>query len=361
MTARFALPLFRLIAALLVALLGNAAQAQSTSNSTLPAPSVPLPQIVPVAPGDIPLQNPAPAPSDAPANSAGTTPITSVTTPVVVPAAQADQAPTLLTPARVQTGCSLRDYGISVERGQLAAAIYNTCSGFSLHKPTVLMPFTYSPRYDGKESEFVFQISAKAQLWDYGPGAIYFAYSQKSFFQVYNTTKSKPFRENNFNPEVFTRIPKPFGFLPSWSFDIGAEHESNGNELPDSRSYNRVYFQPYWARGREVWQLKTWYRLPEDKNRAIDDPKRDDNPDLSDYTGHAELRYRRDFPWRNSLLDVMVRGNTATGRGAIQADYSVEIGPVGALFVRVFNGYAESLIDYNRSVTRVGIGIALQR
>lgn len=329
--------------------------------SAMSAAAASLPQVVPVATGDQPLQNPAPAPDSAPANSAGTTPVTNVTTPVVVPATSPDQAPILLTPKRVQTGCSLRDYGAPVERGQTASSIYNTCSGFSLHKPTFVMPFTYSPRYDGSESELVFQLSAKMQLWDYGPGALYFGYSQKSFFQVYNANDSKPFRENNFNPEVFTRIPKPFSILPNWSFDLGAEHESNGRDLPDSRSYNRIYFQPYWVRGREVWQLKTWYRLPEKQGRAANDPKRDDNPDLSDYTGHAELRYRRDFPWRNSLLDVMVRGSTDTGRGAVQIDYSVEIGPVGALFVRAFNGYDESLIDYNRSVTRVGVGIALQR
>lgn len=351
----------RLWLALCLAAAAGTAAAQSTSTAVQAVPAAPLPQVVPSAPGDVPLKNPAPAPADAPADSAGTSPITNVTKPVVVPAASPDQAPVLLTPQRVQTGCSLRDYGISVERGQLAAAIYNTCSGFSLHKPTFLMPFSYSPRYDGRESEFVFQISAKAQLWDYGPGALYFGYSQKSFFQVYNSSQSKPFRENNFNPEVFTRIPKPFAFAPNWSFDVGLEHESNGNELPDSRSYNRLYVQPYWVHGREVWQLKAWYRLPEKQGRPADDPNRDDNPDLSDYTGYAELRYRRDFPWRKALLDVMVRGNADTGRGAVQADYSIEIGPVGAAFMRVFNGYGESLIDYNRSVTRIGVGIALQR
>ncbi len=341
-------------------LFSQALAAQTTAAST-PAPVVPVPQTIPAEPGDIPLQNPAPAPADAPANSAGTTPVTNVSEPVVLPSGAPGQAPILLAPRRVQTGCSLRDYGAPVERGQLAAAIYNTCSGFSLHKPTLLLPLTYSPRFDGKEAEFIFQISAKAQLWDYGPGALYFGYSQKSFFQLYNTDKSKPFRENNFNPELFTRISKPLRILPNWSFDLGLEHESNGNALPDSRSYNRIYFQPYWTRGREVWQLKTWYRLPEERGRAETDAKRDDNPDLSEYTGYMELRYRRDFPWRNSLIDVMVRGSTVTGRGAIQADYSVEIGPVGSFFVRVFNGYAESLIDYNRSVTRVGVGVALQR
>lgn len=358
MIDRFAAPLFTAGVFLIASFATGQAVALTDASSATPVAATPLPQAVPVALGNVPLQNPAPVPRGAPANSAS---ITNVSLPVVVPASNPAQAPTLLTPKRVQTGCSLRDYGAPVARGQLAAAVYNTCSGFSLHKPMILLPFTYSPRFDGRESEVLFQISGKAQLWDYGPGALYFAYSQKSYFQVYNSDDSKPFRENNFNPEFFTRIPKPFGFIPNWSFDFGLEHESNGRDLPDSRSYNRLYFQPYWSRGREVWQLKAWYRLPEDDNRAADDPKRDDNPDLSLYTGYTELRYRRDFPWRNSLIDVMVRGNVNTGRGAVQADYSFELGPVGSLFVRVFNGYAESLIDYNRSVTRVGVGVALQR
>ena len=45
----------------------------------------------------------------------------------------------------------------------------------------------------------------------------------------------------------------------------------------------------------------------------------------------------------------------------LKVDFSTEIGRLGAVFVRVFNGYGESLIDYNRSVTRIGVGVALQR
>jgi|GEM_PF-648266 len=325
------------------------------------APATALPQALPAAVGDVPLQNPAPAPADAPADSAGTTPPTDVTSPVVIPATSADATPVLLTPKRLQLGCSLRDYGAPVERGQIASSIFNTCSGFSLHKPTFLLPLSYSPSYRGTQSEFIFQFSAKAQLWDFGPGALYFGYSQKSFFQLYNQDESKPFRESNFNPELFSRLPSPIKLLPNLSFDLGLEHESNGQALPDSRSYNRVYIQPYWSRGRQVVQLKAWWRLPEDQNRPLNDPKRDDNPDLGRFYGYTELHYRRDFPWRNSLVDVMLRGNAQTGLGAAQIDYSVETGPVGALFVRVFHGYGESLIDYNRSITRVGVGIALQR
>ena len=329
--------------------------------NTAPVATESLPTEVPAAPGNQALQNPAPAPASAPTNSVSVTPPTTAVISVVSAPVTAGAAPVLETPRRVQTGCSLRDYGAPVERGQLAAAIYNTCSGFSLHKPGFLLPATYSDLYHGRESEFIFQFSGKVQLWDFGPGALYFSYSQKSFFQVFNSQKSKPFRENDYNPELFSRVPHPFSLLPNWSFDIGAEHESNGEDLPKSRSYNRLFLAPYWSQGRQAVQLKAWWRLPEDKSRAANDPNRDDNPDLGSYYGYTELHYRRDFLYRNQLIDLMLRGNALTGRGAIQADYSVEIGPVGSLFVRVFNGYGESLIDYNRSVFRVGVGLALQR
>lgn len=324
-----------------------------------PTPVVAVPTEVPTAPGDVPLENPAPVGADTPANSAGATP---PGTPVpVIPARRLDATPVMVTPERVQTGCSLRDYGAPVERGQIASAVFNTCSGVSLHKANFLAPYSYSPSYDGGESEVIFQISGKAQLWDFGPGALYFGYSQRSYFQAFNEKRSKAFRETNYNPELFVRLPKPLAVLPHWSFDAGLEHESNGQDLPDSRSFNRLYFSPYWSHGRRAVQLKTWWRLPEDDDRPATDPKRDDNPDLGDYYGYTELRYRQDFPWRNQLVDVMLRGNAVTGRGAVQVDYSIEIGSVGALFLRVFNGYGESLIDYNHSVTRVAVGIALQR
>lgn len=324
-----------------------------------PTPVVARPTEAPAAPGDVPLENPAPVGLDTPPNSAGAT---AMTGPVpVVPARRPDATPVLVTPERVQTGCSLRDYGAPVRRGQIASAIFNTCAGVSLHKPNFLLPFSYSPAYDGAESEFIFQISGKAQLWDFGPGALYFGYSQRSYFQVFNAKKSKAFRETNYNPELFVRVPKPFERIPNWSFDTGIEHESNGQDLPESRSYNRLYFAPYWSYGRRAVQLKTWWRLPEDSNRAATDPKRDDNPDLGDYYGYGELHYRQDLPWRNQLVDLMLRGNAQTGRGAIQLDYSIEIDTVGALFLRVFNGYGESLIDYNHPITRVAVGIALQR
>jgi len=339
----------------------QAAAAQVVAAEAAAATTVaPLPLSIPTAPGDQALQNPAPAAPDAPADSASTSAPTESLSVQVLPADTPDAAPELVSPQRVQLGCSLRDYGAPVERGQLAAAIFNTCSGFSLHKPTFLT-VSYSPRFEGEQTEVVFQFSGKAQVWDFGPSKLYFAYTQKSFFQMFNEKRSKAFRESNYNPELFLRVPRPLKVLPNWSLDAGIEHESNGADLPDSRSYNRLYAAPYWTFGRQAVRLKAWWRIPEDKDRDPGDPKRDDNPDIGSYYGYSELTYRRDFDRNNTLLDVTLRGNPNTGRGAVQVDVSTEVGRLGAVFIRAFNGYGDSLIDYNRSVTRLSVGIAIQR
>lgn len=359
LAAVFALPLHPALAEEASA---PTAAAEPAPGTAAPAEAIAtLPTRLPAAPGDLPLENPAPAPLDAPSYSAGVTAPTLAPVPVLLPPATPDAAAVLKSPRRVQTGCSLRDYGAPVERGQIASAVFNTCSGFSLHKPTFILPLSYSPRFPARESEFIFQFSGKVQLWDFGPGALYFGYSQRSYFQVFNEKRSKLFRESDYNPELFVRLPRPTALLPNWSLDAGFEHESNGQDLPGSRSYNRLFLAPYWLRGRNAVQLKAWWRIPEDKDLPIGDPSRDDNPDLGSYTGYTELHFRRDVDWKSQLFDLMLRGNLLTGRGAVQLDYSLEIGPLGSVFLRLFNGYGESLIDYNRSVTRIALGVALQR
>jgi phospholipase A1 len=334
------------------------ARAQAAAAAT--ATVTPLLLSILNAPGDQGLQNPAPAAPDEPADSASAAAPTNSQRVQVLPGTTPDAPPELLSPRRVQPGCSLRDYGAPVDRGQLAAAIFNTCSGFSLHKP-IFLTVSYSPRYESEQTEVVFQFSGKAQVWDFGPSKLYFAYTQRSFFQMFNEKRSKAFRESNYNPELFLRVPKPLKALPNWSIDVGLEHESNGADLPQSRSYNRIYVAPDWIFGQQAVRLKAWWRIPEDKSRASDDPKRDDNPDLGTYYGYSEISYRRDFDRNNTLLDVTLRGNPNTGRGAVQVDVSTEVGRLGAVFIRAFNGYGDSLIDYNRSVTRLSVGLAIQR
>jgi len=232
--------------------------------------------------------------------------------------------------------------------------------GLSLHKPMSLLPLTYSGRYPGNNSEVLFSVSLKFRVHKSVP--LYFAYSQKSFFQALNGSQSKPFRENNFNPEAFFRL-KPKHPEQWWHLaaDLGIEHESNGQSLPDSRSWDRLYVAPYWQREKTLVYWKWWWRIPEQQKRPETDPKRDDNPNIQDFLGYSELKIQQQL-FDHHQISSTLRFNPTTGRGSAGVVYTVP-GPGDGFFwtFYAFNGYGESLLDYDRSVTRVGVGISVAR
>lgn len=231
--------------------------------------------------------------------------------------------------------------------------------GLSFHKPIYLLPLTWSDDFQGDETELIFQISLKQRLFNRN---FFFGYTQKSFWQVYNTDDSRPFRETNYNPEFFYRWKPEWHSAPGLGFDVGIDHESNGSELPESRSWNRLIGAAFYETGRQLLHLRLWYRLPEDDDREIDDPKRDDNPDIYRYYGYGELRWqRRLFGESGHSAAVMLRGNPSTGYGAVSVNYSAPFSDWAFWNLSIWHGYGESLIDYDRSTTRIGLGFMLAR
>jgi phospholipase A1 len=231
--------------------------------------------------------------------------------------------------------------------------------GLSLHKPMFVLPVTWSEDYHGRSTEILFDISLKQRLFGI---PLYFGYTQKSFWEAFNSSRSSPFRETDFNPELFYRwVPENQKAWHHTGLDAGFEHESNGRSLPDSRSWNRFYLSPFQAAGEHVVYWKWWWRVPEDGSKPPNDPGRDDNPDIQDYYGYSELHFEQQV-FDQHLIHAMVRLNPATGRGAFNLQYSVpNSGNEFFWMFYLWQGYGESLIDYNRSITRVGIGVMLAR
>lgn len=239
-----------------------------------------------------------------------------------------------------------------------AYSILSSVKGLSTHRPSYVFPVTYSADYSGENTEMVFQISAKQRVFG---SNFYVAYTQKSFWQYLNQDKSSPFRETNYGPELFYRwIPESRAFN-RWAADFGLEHESNGRSIGESRSWNRLYIAPFHAKGKHLAYLKFWYRIPEGDASSETNPNGDDNPDLVDYVGHGELSYSQQIGGKQ-LLTGWLRGNPATGKGAIAFTWSIP-SPGGYAFygATVFHGYGESLIDYDTKITRLMIGLLLAR
>lgn len=225
-----------------------------------------------------------------------------------------------------------------------------------LHRLNYVLPLTWpEDSHDSDDAELKFQISLLHQV---GQTPFYLGYTQVAYWRWFDTERSRPFREINFNPEVWYRFDR--GRLPvDWlGVDVGYEHESNGEGVADSRSWDRFYLRPWFEEGRWRGQLKLWYRLPEDPKKAPDDPSGDDNPDILDYYGHHEARLAYRFSGGDRLA-VTTRYAYSDDRGSVKLDYAIATDGDGYFFFQLFSGYGESLQTYRASRTRIGVGFAL--
>lgn len=215
--------------------------------------------------------------------------------------------------------------------------------------------------FDNLEAKF--QLSVKTTLFDnllLRDDAIQFGFTAASFWQMYNKELSSPFRETNYEPEVFWLAPMdwtPWG-VDTTLLTIGFSHESNGQGGSLSRSWNRLYANFIWEKGDYVFSFKPWYRLPESKKKEPGDPRGDDNPDIEDYMGNFEFTtvYKRE----NQEFSVMLRNNLSSdNKGAIQFEWTFPLLKNVRGYAQYFNGYGESLIDYNARIERIGIGFLM--
>ena len=187
-----------------------------------------------------------------------------------------------------------------------------------------------------------------------GRGDLYMAYTNRSFWQQFNKAGSAPFRDSNHEPEAwlsFRNDANVLGFHNS-VIRTGIVHQSNGQAGTLSRSWNRVYADFIFERGNWFFSLKPWYRLPEKQSQ-------DDNPDIEDYLGNFELSGL--YKYESQTFDFMVRDNlqSENNRGALQLNWSFPLSKNVRGYVQWFNGYGESLIDYNASSNSLGFGIQL--
>lgn len=235
------------------------------------------------------------------------------------------------------------------------------------HKPNYILPIAYNsnpnnaPVDTSREGELdklevKFQFSVKFPIIEnlFGEqGSIQFAYTNRSFWQAYNASASYPFRETVHEPELFLIFENDWHFLgmDNRLIQLGIVHQSNGQTGNRSRTWNRVYIDLIFQRGDFYLSVKPWYHLKETGSA------KDDNPDIEDYYGHGELRVA--YAGGKHTASIMLRNNfDDPNYGALEVNWSYPMTRRVKLFVQYFNGYGESLIDYNARVNRLGIGVA---
>lgn len=229
------------------------------------------------------------------------------------------------------------------------------------YKKNYLLPVTYTTNQidDRKQYETAFQISIEKPIsYDtFGLNeSISAAYTQKSFWQT--AKSSSPFRESNYEPEIFVQFPYEQNETFK-AYKISIMHSSNGKNPEESRSWNRVYAESYFQLSNLFLIPKIWYRIP--------DSTTDDNPDITKYYGNGDLTLF--YAYKKHTFELMLRNNLkldSQNKGAAELNWTFPLpeflyakNTFGLL--QIFSGYGNSLIDYDREINKIGLGIAFSR
>ena len=178
------------------------------------------------------------------------------------------------------------------------------------------------------------------------------AYTQQSWWQVYNSGWSRQFRESNYNPELFARhvLDPPFRFFGSSMvlLDYGYMHESNGQVQELSRSWDRIFVRSLLSYGNIVVIPSVWYRIPVGESE-------DFNPDIEDYLGYGELVISN-LSDRHNVRMKLIPGIRKQG---VELAYSYPMTRYMRYYVKINYGYGHSLIDYDHKTERIGVGVVL--
>jgi len=217
------------------------------------------------------------------------------------------------------------------------------------------------PQYRQTEAELQLSLRAKVLQDVFLPHAsVWLAYTQQSIWQLWNGQDSAPFRSSDYQPEAMLVVPvdDKLGDLGGgWRWRLvqaGIAHESNGDGLPLSRSWNFAYLGTTFT--HDAFALRARY------NQRLGEQGVDDNPHIADYIGSTELS----ASWLPGESTMQLTGRTSFKdwhHGSLKFEWTHPVfkdKPDGLrYYVQLFTGYGETMLDYNHRQTSVGLGFTL--
>jgi outer membrane phospholipase A len=254
-------------------------------------------------------------------------------------------------------------YGEDAVRASVAAGLPETgqdrvAHETALRRSTQLLPglSRYEPVYFGMGGNgglnAKFQFSLKYQPFDLIPA--YFSYSQTSLWDLHDS--SGPFYDTSYRPRLFFQKEQLWVSRSNklrFGLESGFAHESNGHEAGfQERSIYLAY-----ARPRLDWTAPDGYHFYVSP-MVYGYLDKADNPDIAAYRGYADLLIGvNKNGWR---LDTILRKGTRAHFGSIEVNANLPLrssdrffdrigarGLNGYWFVQYFDGWGETILDYN--------------
>ena len=181
---------------------------------------------------------------------------------------------------------------------------------------------------------------------------LYLFYTQKTFWNVFE--RSLPMRDMNFNPGI--GWTKPFFSKGRYigKLTLIVEHESNGRDSIQSRSWNRISLA-----GSVIvndWLMvhaKYWIPIVDGEN----------NRDILRYAGLFQMGFTlssRNKRWQGGLTFVKRKGNVFNWNTIAEVSWRISQKANLDLFAQYYNGYGENLIDYNKFHSRLRVGLVFK-
>ncbi len=227
---------------------------------------------------------------------------------------------------------------------------------FSLYKDTYFVGGTVlGGTPDKHNSDVKFQISFQQRLtksvlpWN---TYLYLFYSQKAMWNVFE--RSLPFHDLNFNPGVgISRFIILKGHLVGKA-TMMIEHESNGRDGTASRSWNKIswageaYISPFLMAHAKFW-------IP-----IIDGEY---NKDILKYMGISQAGFQAkslDDKWVLDMTLVKRQGWNFNFNTIVQLGYRINHNSNQFIMLQYYNGYGESMLDYNQYHSRIRFGLLIR-
>lgn len=233
---------------------------------------------------------------------------------------------------------------------------YANAPNLQLYKDNYIILGTALGKKPSEENtDFKFQLSLayrlfnKPMFWD---TYLYFFYSQKVFMNVIED--SYPMTDFSMNPGVGLVKPlyKDNRFIGE--LKLMAEHESNGLDSLDSRSWNKLSLVGnFLIEPRFAVHGKVWFPFVDGRR----------NRDLLDYTGLCQLGFTAKTTnqrWALSTLFTKRRGWDFNWNSVVELSYRLSKKRNYHLLMQYYNGYGERMIDYNCFHSQLRVGFVMK-
>lgn len=233
--------------------------------------------------------------------------------------------------------------------------VFDDSPSFGIYKDNYVVVGTELLRNPNRDnSDAKFQISFSQRLTNSilpFRTYLFLTYTQLAFWDVFK--ESFPFRDINFNPSI--GLAKPLVYKNRYLGEIAfqLEHESNGKDGEDSRSWNKVSFggqfkiNHHWS-----YFTKLWVPIVDGEN----------NRNIVRYRGWATsaISYNQKEKFNTSLVINKRGGNILNANITMNFAYRLFHDENQYLFFEFYNGYGEGLLDYNQFHQRFRLGFVIK-